>query len=111
MAPVLRSSPATEGGKAGRGLDESALIKELEEIARRLGIEVRYENLKKEGGFTSGGLCLLKGQYLLIVNSRAAARDKIDALAAAVNRFDLTRLYLKPGVRDFLDGFQFESVP
>jgi hypothetical protein len=84
-------------------LDESAFLKELEELAQSLGIEVRYENLKREGGFPSGGLCRLKGQYLLIINSRALARTKVEALAAAVNRFDLSRLYLKPGLRDFLD--------
>jgi hypothetical protein len=89
--------------KEGRRVDESAFLKEIEEVAQSLGIEVRYENFKKEGGFTAGGLCRLKGEYLLIINSRAATRDKIEALAAAVNRFDLSRLYLKPGLRDYLD--------
>ena len=84
-------------------MEESAFLNELEEVARSLGIEVRYENLKREGGFISGGLCRLKGQYLLIVNSRAAARDKVEVLAGAVSKFDLSRLYLKPGLRDFLD--------
>jgi hypothetical protein len=86
-------------------VDESALLRELEEVAQSLGIEVRYENLKKEGSFTSGGLCLLKGQYLLIVNSKAAARDKAEALARALHRFDVRDIYLRPGVREFLDRF------
>jgi hypothetical protein len=84
-------------------LDEGGFLRELEEVAQSLGIEVRYENMKRQGSFTSGGLCRLKGQYLLIINSRAAARDKIEALAKALKRFDLTHLYLKPGVREFLD--------
>ena len=84
-------------------MDESAFLMELEEVARGVGIEVRYENLKREGGFTSGGLCLLKGHYLLIINAKAAARDKIEALATALTRFDLSHVYLKPGVREFLD--------
>jgi len=84
-------------------LDESAFLAELEAVAQSLGVEVRYENLKKEGSFTPGGLCRLKGRYLLIVNSRAATRDKVEALAMALNRFDLSQLYLKPGVREFLD--------
>lgn len=86
-------------------MDESRMLKEIEELAQSLGIEVRYENLKREGGLTSGGLCRLKGKHLLIINSRAAARDKLEALATAVNRFDLCHLYLKPGLRDFLDRF------
>jgi len=84
-------------------LDESAFLAELEAVARGLGVEVRYEHLKKEGSFSPGGLCRLKGRYLLILNSKAAVRDKVEALAAALNRFDLTQLYLKPGVREFLD--------
>jgi N-dimethylarginine dimethylaminohydrolase len=86
-------------------LDESAVLRELEELARSLDVEVRYENLKREGGFTSGGLCRLKGRYLLVINSKATNRDKIEALASALTRFDLSHIYLKPGLRDFLDRF------
>ena len=87
-------------------MDESAFLRELEELAQSLGIDVRYENFKREGGFTSGGLCRLKGRYLLILHSKAATRDKIDALAAALHRFDLSSVYLKPGVREFFDRLQ-----
>lgn len=84
-------------------MDESALLKELEELAQSLGIDVRYENFKREGGFTPGGLCRLKDRYLLILHSKAATRDKVEALAAALHRFDLGSVYIKPGVREFLD--------
>ena len=83
-------------------MDERSLLGQLEDLARRLGIEVRYEMLKREGAFTQGGLCRLKGQYLLFVNLKAANRDKIEALALAVNRFDLSQVFMKPGLRDFL---------
>ena len=83
-------------------MDEHSLLGQLEDLARCLGIEVRYELLKREGAFTQGGLCRLKGQYLLLVNSKAANRDKIEALALAVNRFDLSQVFMKPGLREFL---------
>jgi len=83
-------------------LDERSLLGQLEDLARGLGIEVRYEMLKREGSSTQGGLCRLKGQYLLLVNSKAPNRDKIEALALAVNRFDLSQVFMKPGLRDFL---------
>ncbi len=83
-------------------MDERSLLGQLEELARGLGIEVRYEMLKREGAFTQGGLCRLKGQYLLLVNSKATNREKIEALALAVNRFDLSQVFMKPGLRDFL---------
>jgi len=83
-------------------LDERSLLGQLEELCRSLGIEVRYEMLRREGVSTQGGLCRLKGQYLLLINSKAPNRDKIEALASAVARFDLSRVFMKPGLRDFL---------
>jgi len=86
-------------------LDENTVLGQLEELAESLDIEVRYEPIRKEGAFYPGGLCRLKEKYVLILNSRAAIRDKIEALAKAVNRFDLSKIYLRPGVREFLEGF------
>lgn len=86
-------------------MDERSLLGQLEDLARSLGIEVRYEMLKREGAFTQGGLCRVKGQYLLLINSKAPNRDKIEALALAVSRFDLSQVFMKPGMRDFLARF------
>jgi hypothetical protein len=76
-------------------LDENTLLGQLEELARSLGIEVRYEPLKREGAFSTGGLCKLRGEYLLIIHSKASVTDKIEALASALKRFDLSQLYLR----------------
>jgi leucyl-tRNA synthetase len=80
-------------------LDERSLLGQLEDLARGLGIEVRYEILKREGAFTQGGLCRLKGQYLLFVNSKAANRDKIEALALA-----------EPNVAKFMEGMTVRKI-
>jgi hypothetical protein len=93
-------------------LDERSLLGQLEDLARSLGIEVRYEMLKREGAVTQGGLCKVKGQWLFLVNSKAPNRDKIEALALAVNRFDLSQIFMKPGLRDFLARFpKDEAIP
>ena len=84
-------------------MDEDTLLSQLEELARALEIEVRYEPLKREGSFFPGGLCRIRGEYVLILNSMATTEDKIQTLAKAVNRFDLGRIYLRPGIREFLD--------
>ncbi len=87
------------------GVNESTILGQLEELARSLGIQIRNEPLKREGSFTSGGLCRLKGEYLLIFNTKATREDRIEALVQAVGRFDLDQLYLKPGLREFLDSY------
>ena len=86
-------------------MDENILLGQIEELARSLGIKVRYEPIKKDGSFYPGGLCQLKGEYVLILNSAATVIDKIQTLAKAVNRFDLSQVYVRPGLREFLDYF------
>ena len=86
-------------------MDENTLLRQLEELAESLKVEVRYESFKSEGSFSTGGLCKLKGEYLLIVNSKAAVREKAEAIAGALKRFDLSQVYLRPGLREFLDAF------
>lgn len=85
-------------------MDENTLLSQLEELAESLKVEVRYESFKSEGSFSTGGLCKLKGEYLLIVNSKAAVREKAEAIAGALKRFDLSQVYLRPGLREFLDA-------
>ena len=68
---------------------ESAILEQLEELAQSLGMEIRNEPLKREGSFTPGGLCRVKGEYILIFNTKATREDRIEALVKAVSRFDL----------------------
>ena len=50
-----------------------------------------------------GGLCKLRGEKLLIIDSKAPVRDKIRTLAEAVMHFDLDEIYIKPALRELLD--------
>ena len=86
-------------------LDDDTLIDLLEELAERFGIQIRYEVIKQDEDLTNvvGGLCLLKGEYVLIINSRAMAEDKIKTLAMAVKHFDLDQIYIRPVLRKILD--------
>jgi hypothetical protein len=84
------------------GFNEKTILSLLEELCQSLGIQVRYEPIKKEGSFYPGGLCRVKGEQLIILNSGATNDDKIQALAKAVTSFDLDQVYLKPALREFL---------
>ncbi len=92
-------------------MDENTVLGQLEELADSLGIQVRHEPINKEGAFYPGGLCRLEGKYILILNPTATIRDKIRTLAKALNRFDLGRVYLRPGLREFLESFSEQSNP
>ena len=85
--------------------DDGTLIDYLEELAERLGIEIRYEIITQEEDlpFVAGGLCLLKGKYVLIINSKASVKERIRTLATAVKHFDLDQIYIRPVLRELLD--------
>jgi hypothetical protein len=87
-------------------MDEHDIIDQLEKLAERFGIRIRYEPIKQDEDLVKvvGGLCLLRGEYVLIIDSKAAMRDKIRTLAEAVKHFDLDPIYIKPALRELLDN-------
>ena len=86
-------------------MDENTIIEQLEELIKSFGIQIRNEAIKQDEDLVkvAGGLCLLKGEYVLIINSKATAMDRIWTLATALKHFDLDRIYLRPALRALLD--------
>jgi hypothetical protein len=91
-----------------QGLDERRLLDQLEELAHDLSIPVRYEAITGEEVFTTGGLCRIKDEYVIIIESRAPTEEKVRALARALKHFDLSQVYLKPALREFLESLPEE---
>lgn len=79
------------------------ILSHLEALAESLEINVRYEDLEGETAFTPGGLCRIKNQYVIFVNDSAPIKEKTQTLAKALRRFDFTRVYVKPALRDLLE--------
>ncbi|MHB9099348.1 MAG: hypothetical protein ACYC5X_16165 [Syntrophales bacterium] len=84
-------------------MNDEVILNQLEELAERIGITVRYENMTVEDAPGSGGLCRLKGKYVLIVHSRATLREKIRVVTRALRQFDLNGIYLRPVLRELLE--------
>lgn len=84
-------------------MNDQALLEQLEELADRLSIAVRYENIAREDAYGRGGICRIKGQYVLFVHSRATLREKIRIIARSLRRFDLGDMYVIPALRELLD--------
>ena len=84
MLPTLkiftRIGTTPEGKKcAGPGGSHKELIE-------RFGVQIRHEAIKEDEDSIGvvGGLCLLQGQYVLIINSKATWKDRIKSLATAL---------------------------
>ena len=86
-------------------MDQDAIIDQLEELVKSFGVQIRREPIKQGEDLVKvvGGLCLLRGQYVLIINSKATMIDRINTLATALKHFDLDHMYLRPVFREILD--------
>jgi hypothetical protein len=92
-------------------MDEHSILDQLEELAGRFGMQIRYEPIKQDEDLVRivGGLCLLRGEYVVIIDSKATIRDKIRALAEAVKYFNLDQVYIRPALRELLDKIPVSS--
>jgi hypothetical protein len=73
-------------------------LAELEELADRCSITIRYE----KGDF-DGGFCVLKAERLIVVNRRLVAGRRTSVLAQALAEVGIDELYLKPAVREYIE--------
>jgi hypothetical protein len=86
-------------------MDENTIIDQLEELIERFGVQIRYEAIDQDEDSVNvvGGLCLLKGEYILIINSKVTTRDKIRTLGIALKQFGHDQIYMRPALRELLD--------
>jgi hypothetical protein len=74
------------------------LLRDLEELATQIGVQLRYE----KGDF-AGGYCILKSQKLLVVNKRLADQRKTSSLAQALAEYGIEATFVKPTLRQYIE--------
>jgi N-dimethylarginine dimethylaminohydrolase len=84
-------------------MDDHAVLSQLEGLANTLGIQIRYEKIIEDELSGAGGLCRVKGEWVIIVNSRATINEKIQTLAKSLKNFDLNNIYIRPALRELLE--------
>jgi hypothetical protein len=89
------------------------LVSALEEVATRLGIEVRYDSVDRNHplGVAGGGLCRLRGKAMILLDERLTSRDRASVLAKALSRFDLDAIFLAPAVRNAIEAHGAGPTP
>ncbi|WAC07854.1 MAG: hypothetical protein OS130_01230 [Thermodesulfobacteriota bacterium] len=87
-------------------MEDYVIIDQLEELAKGFGIQFRYEpiSFEEETINSLGGLCILRGEHLLIINSKATEKEKIKVFVQALRNFGLNQIYVKPAIRALLEG-------
>jgi hypothetical protein len=84
-------------------LDDGVLINQLEELAGKLGIEIRYGNIPGEESHRMGGLCRVNGKYVLIMHSRLTVKEKIGVITKTLKGFEMDDVFVIPFIRELLD--------
>jgi hypothetical protein len=87
-------------------MNEAILFNQLKELADKLEILVRDENINSEESSSTGGLCRVEGKYVLILNSKVTVKEKNQVMIRALRQFDLSVIYIKPVIRELLEGYE-----
>ncbi len=74
------------------------IVKELEEIAKQLGLAVR-----KEKGNFKGGRCIVGGDELIVLNRHHVPEMHVSVLAEGLRGLPVDSLFVKPAVRKALE--------
>jgi hypothetical protein len=85
-----------------RAVDAQHLLDELVQAAKRLGVEVRSEPFETPAAM-GGGLCVLRGEHLVLIDQRAPLADRLRALAQALGDLGSEAVYMAPEARELVD--------
>ena len=85
-------------------MKDELLYGQLEALAYKLGIAIRHFKFIRNESSGPGGLCRIRGEYVLYIDSQATTKEKIGVTIEALRRFDLTEIQVIPIIRDLLEG-------
>jgi beta-phosphoglucomutase-like phosphatase (HAD superfamily) len=86
-------------------MDEQHLFDALLQAAEKLGVEVRMEPFETPAT-TSGGLCLLRGERLVLIDQRALFPDRVLTLARALAELESETVYIVPEARELIEAIR-----
>lgn len=78
------------------------LLQALESLADQLGVRVAYADLSTEDLSPRGGMCILRGERMVIIERSLSPQGKANVLAEGLRVFDLDDRFLLPEVREAL---------
>ncbi len=91
-------------------MDDLHLFDELLLVAERLGVEIRIEPFETPAT-TAGGLCVLRGEKLVLIDQGAPLPNRILALAGALSELESETVYMAPEARELIEAIQGSQNP
>lgn len=90
-------------------MDDQRLFEELLRAAEKLDIRIRIERFEPPAT-AGGGLCLIRGEPLVLLDGQAPLRDRILALARALAQVESDRVYMAPQARALVEALRGASI-
>ncbi|MDP7555321.1 MAG: hypothetical protein QGF31_03980 [Nitrospinota bacterium] len=81
-----------------------SLLQSLIELAEKLSVRVIFKNLKDDEFVIKSGMCSIKGDTLIIIDSRVSLEEKVKTLCQELKKFNLDNIFISPAMRDILQG-------
>jgi hypothetical protein len=78
-------------------------IRQLEKLARQVGLRVSWGKLRFAGLKLKGGQCLFKGEKWLVLDRAQPYEDQLDSFREALRECDLTGREVPPELTGLLD--------
>ena len=88
---------------------DSFLLQQLEGLAARMKIDVRYESLSDEEFTIHSGGCKVLDRTLILIDKNQPLAERARLLALELSRYDLEDFYLLPRVRQFIQASSREK--
>ena len=82
-------------------MNEQSILDELLALLEANGVTIRNEPL----GGSGGGLCTIKGENIIFVDTQASSIVSAAICADAVSKVvDVEQVYIKPQIREFIEN-------
>ncbi len=86
------------------GWKNEEILKALEDLAEKLSVRIRYDELKAFEFRIQDGGCTVKGETQVFIDRKKRTWEKIQILARELEKFDLDSVYVPPLLREKVFG-------
>lgn len=109
---AMKRAPLVLDARTLGCMDLGRLFEELVRAANKADITVRSESFDpnlSDARKWRGGLCVVRGKRVIIIDQRAPLVDRIATVAASLASVDLEHIFLPPIVRATIGAYQHEA--
>jgi hypothetical protein len=85
-------------------MESKRTLKDLEELADRLEVRVRYERLSNKEMEVESGLFSFKGERTLLIDRSLNVEKRVEVFLKELKKIDLSSVYVRPYLRELLEN-------